>query len=722
MPKDIYMAKINKLFKSRIMARKGDEGVLEGSFRNQIEAYRQFCNDDLDSAAESFKKIAEKEKSEDSYRMLGDVYAEMLNDYSLTKEEYKYALVEAIETYDTAIEVDDTVEVESYLKYLDLLMLEQHKFRCGYDLSIQALALCEEALQTYPESAELYVRLFYLTKGKEDEIAFNATYSAAILKRDDVGFLIRNFGEALLAQRHEEYDDDGETRQELKCPANVFLTHYKFLNSKEEMFEYFSFLNERRKKHIAPLSEIISLLENIFTIDPYYNKVAHYLKGYVKMEMSRTPSKERKDVLEDILRDVTIFLRSGKAREVKQDEEPKKFGDVCNALVLARETSLAKRDPKYGMKFRSPRDIKERLDDWVIGQEKAKKIASIGVYNHLKRVRMLEDGYGKEVEKSNILLLGPTGCGKTHIARAISDIIGVPFVIFDASTLTEAGYVGEDVESIFERLIDNAGGDYELALNGVVYIDEIDKLASSDDAATTRDVSGTGAQQVCLRVLEDGEIRLGASKRSKNDDLIFYTKNVLFIGGGSFAGHRGRPGVSEIMEGKDGPKEISFAPRHTDEEFYDQMLKHALDGEVEDKHLVEFGLLPEMAGRLPVRAMLKQLKLDEMMRILREPKKALFKQYSEMFRFENVNLEFTDEAAEVISAVAMMGSSGARSLRGICERVLEDDQYSPPKKKELKVDKKYVVDKLFKGRDTAEEDADKLVRDAKEGKLENRNV
>jgi len=327
-----------------------------------------------------------------------------------------------------------------------------------------------------------------------------------------------------------------------------------------------------------------------------------------------------------------------------------------------------------------PIEIKAHLDKYVIGQEKAKETLSVAVYNHYKRLAAESqaeaigmDGDMVEVDKSNILLLGPSGTGKTLLASTLARIVGVPFVIADATTLTQAGYVGEDVESILHRLLDAAEGSVGLAEWGIVYIDEIDKLArSAESAHGVRDVSGEGVQQALLKLVEGTSVRLGDKGRRKDADAqLLDTRNILFIAGGAFSG------LENVVDKRLQPEKtgIGFHAQLPDQqEPSDDDVFH----ETHPDDLKHFGLIPEFIGRFPVIAALEQLDIDALIKILTEPRNALVRQYSQLFKYDNVELEFTQDALREVAEQALSRGTGARGLRGVLETLLQKTMFELP--------------------------------------------
>ncbi len=327
-----------------------------------------------------------------------------------------------------------------------------------------------------------------------------------------------------------------------------------------------------------------------------------------------------------------------------------------------------------GIHSQAPHEIKAILDDYVIGQDKAKKILSVAVYNHYKRIESQADGDDVEISKSNILLIGPTGSGKTLLAQTLARILNVPFTIADATALTEAGYVGEDVENIIVSLLQAADYDVEKASRGIVYVDEIDKVArKGDNASITRDVSGEGVQQALLKIIEGTIASVppkGGRKHPQQELTKVDTTNILFICGGAFVG------LDTLIKNRVGVKTMGFTAELKPDDEDRNVGEVLLDCQPED--LLKFGLIPEFVGRLPVVATLGELDEEAMVRILKEPKNSLVRQYQKLFKFEDVALKFTEEALVAVAKEALKRKTGARGLRSILEAAMLDTMYDLP--------------------------------------------
>ena len=377
---------------------------------------------------------------------------------------------------------------------------------------------------------------------------------------------------------------------------------------------------------------------------------------------------------------------------------------ICDKCVRLCMDIVEKKAVKHEIKLLKPKEIKARLDEYIIGQEKAKKTISVAVYNHYKRIRSLSNESNEmQYSKSNVLLLGPTGSGKTLIARTLADVLDVPFAIADATTLTEAGYVGEDVENIILRLVQNADYDIARAEQGIIYVDEIDKIRkTTGNVSITRDVSGEGVQQSLLKIVEGTIANVppkGGRKHPNQEYIKINTQNILFIVGGAFVN------LDKIVAKRLGKGVIGFDTKQQDRAF-DATETNYLLSKVETEDLVEFGLIPEFVGRFNSLANCNELTLEDLVEILVKPKNAIIHQYTALFAEDGVELTFTDEALKAIAEKAKKSDTGARALRMIVETLLMDLMYEVPSDPTIK---QVIIEE-----ETVKKDKPPIIKNSKE--------
>lgn len=367
--------------------------------------------------------------------------------------------------------------------------------------------------------------------------------------------------------------------------------------------------------------------------------------------------------------------------------------EQAHQIVLSEFGATLKNDPVESLKILKPIEIKKHLDEYVIGQDDAKKVLSVAVYNHYKRLGQNESKDDIDIEKSNVILVGRTGTGKTLLAKTIAKMLNVPFCIADATILTEAGYVGEDVESILSRLLQSADYDVESTEKGIVFIDEIDKIArKSDNPSITRDVSGEGVQQALLKLLEGSIVNVppqGGRKHPEQKMIQVNTKNILFICGGAF------DGVERIIANRVNRQTIGFTTSDEERVDGDNLLKYVIPTDIKN-----FGLIPELIGRFPVLTYLEPLDAEALRRILVEPKNALVKQYVKLFSLDGIKLSFDSKTLDFMVEKAIEFKLGARGLRSICEAILTDAMFEMPSssEKELKITLSYAKSKFEKSK------------------------
>lgn len=349
-----------------------------------------------------------------------------------------------------------------------------------------------------------------------------------------------------------------------------------------------------------------------------------------------------------------------------------KICKTCAETAIDEFSDLVELNTVTQKTFKKPHEIKEELDKYVIGQEEAKKILSVAVYNHYKRI---SGSTRVAIQKTNVLMIGPSGSGKTFIIQTLAKMLDVPFVIVDATSITEAGYVGEDVESILEKLLRNAGGDVAKAEKGIVYIDEIDKIATenAENNSRSKDVGGRGVQEALLKIVEDSEVQLEIGNGMAKKKVSINTKDILFVAGGAFVG------LDKITDGRQSKrtKTIGFAP------MIEKSVEKILDKEITQEDIVKFGIIPELVGRIPMIATLNPLTKEDLSNILTKPKNAILKQYESLFKMDGVKVKFHKDAVQYIADQAIEKKIGARGLRGVIEKKMYQLMFDLPQQENV---------------------------------------
>ncbi len=642
----------------------------------------------LDRSIREFERLVDMDPTAENYRLLGEAYTKKLEFDRIADKEYMEMFRDAIGIFEDSLKIE--CGLDTYLSYLDLIMDKYKPSVFGRNFDTEALKLCYEALEEYPDSVEIYEKIYELgyRVGAERDI-FQSVFHVVELKHDDIPYLLRTFGDDLWF-----YDSDGTA--DLHHPITTLFNHIEFRLDKHGQYEIFKYIESRSGKLPETNSSMVGLLWSIFRLDNYYMDVADKLLEYIKLEREEVGGNIKPKRLE--------YLQG--MEQAVQTHLAEIHGDFPEV-----ESGGTKRLPSGRiLGYPSAKEIKRGLDGHVVGQEAAKIAVATAAHEHFRRLDLRAKGH--EIDKSNIVMLGPTGVGKTYIAEVLAEILNVPFLVFDASSITEAGYIGSNMEDIPKRLIHLAGGNVVFAKKGIVYLDEIDKLRANHNS-WGRDVSGKGAQQNLLMLIEGGNINMESTRGSNLTS--FDTTNVLFICGGSFLGGGAGDSIWDIVKSEDKRRPVGFTPPKESERV-DEMIRaeERRRMKVKPEHLIEFGLIPELVGRLPEVVTLDALTFNEMHDIFLKPKNALFKQMRTLFKSYGIDLNVSRQAAEVMVAEAMRRGMGARSLRSICNEVLAEARYELPDsgEKTYLITKKEAVEKLYYGKRTARE-VDAMVEKAK---------
>jgi len=633
---------VNDFFSCR---KRGLEAMLDEKYKEAI--------------AEFERAVDKTEKSEEKvglYNRIIECYKELMYDADEEKEGYIKRITDC---YENILKLDS--KADNYKAYIHFLG-EELVFDYGIDRTKEALALAKRAEELYPDDAELYAEMYMLNTLDDKESAYNMLIKACKLRYNDAKFLINTFGPDLFKPKPNSIDI-------YTAPFYVLLDYRggALKSNVPFLLEMCNYIVENIKGHSG---YALFLAKLAYQNEPNYKGLKELLvKAYIKAIMEQRNNNRKEALKEEFER----FCQNHKLINplVRNKTKENKAAEI---FVPSR-------------KIRTPKEIKAYLDDYIIGQEQAKIIVSVGLYNHLLRMNNDSDS-DIELKKSNILLLGPTGCGKTYIGQTLAKIAGVPFVIFDASKITSAGYVGANAEDCILALYRAANNDIKKTEFGIVYLDEVDKIAASYTHG--KDVGGAGAQEQLMKILEGSKVPVSIGEGPIKTQIFIDTTNILFILGGAFSGNLEKKALDGIISERYGKKKLGF--RTSEEEIKKNPLQM-----LEDKDLQAYGFLPEFAGRVPLRAVLDPLSKEELRRILTEPKDALIKQYKELFRLSGIELNIEDKVLEIIAEEAFNLKAGARSLRTICERLFIPLQFelTGADKKSVNIDEAYAKKILY---------------------------